>query len=70
MGFTILITIGLILAAAAIGLLIRVIRTAGRLSKEEEPDTAAFKRLVIENGIALALAFLGLACLVAAGILG
>ncbi|MEL6481944.1 MAG: hypothetical protein AAFU72_01065 [Pseudomonadota bacterium] len=69
---TIMLWAGLGLVAVALVLIIRVIWRARLLSRAEkgEGTDAAFRRLILENGIALGLAFFGMAMLLAAGILG
>ncbi|MEM8818943.1 MAG: hypothetical protein AAGE90_05370 [Pseudomonadota bacterium] len=68
----ILIAVGLLLVIAGLVFILRVLLRARRLARspEAEDANAAFRRLVLENGIGLGLAFLGMALLVAAGILG
>ncbi|MEO1276248.1 MAG: hypothetical protein AAFV96_12965, partial [Pseudomonadota bacterium] len=53
--------IGVLLALAAIVMLIRIMLTARRIQRGEagEDATPVMRRMVLENGIALALAFLG-----------
>ncbi|MEO0428541.1 MAG: hypothetical protein AAF160_13995 [Pseudomonadota bacterium] len=66
---------GLTLVTIGLALIVRVILRARSLAKsdqqtDEASANAAFRRLILENGIALGLAFLGMAMLLAAGILG
>ncbi|MEL6198128.1 MAG: hypothetical protein AAFT19_09790 [Pseudomonadota bacterium] len=62
---------GAFLALCAIALLIRVMMTARRVRRGEAGDDVApvLKRMVIENGIALALAFLGLGLIIVSGVI-
>ncbi|MEM7500102.1 MAG: hypothetical protein AAF371_19210 [Pseudomonadota bacterium] len=63
---------GLGLVAVGLFLIGRVILRARRLSRDpgSEDADAAFRRLILENGIGLGLAFLGMALVLAGGILG
>ncbi|MEM6357227.1 MAG: hypothetical protein AAF844_16315 [Pseudomonadota bacterium] len=66
---------GLTLVTIGLALIVRVILRARSLAKSDKQSdaasaNAAFRRLILENGIALGLAFLGMAMLLAAGILG
>lgn len=63
--------VGVALTLGAIVLLVRIMLAARRIQRGEagEDATPAMRRLIIQNGIALAMAFLGLGLIILSGIL-